>query len=273
MARKLEDQANVIAPTVDFPYGRIRDDDGTGNGTPLTEAVHGDYHQAFARILAQSGVVANDLPDDETVGFQYFEALLNCISRRITEYSSGDDLDATSTDLNDFRNAGIFKVTSSFTNDPAGLTTGQMIVCGSGNDVIQRIIDLENTAEWTRAYTGSWSSWVLVRLAKKIVNIVDWDMDTNGIKTVAHGVANYKRIRTVQCMIRDDADTDYRGLLINNVLAAGANNGGSINLIDATNINLSRIGVADGGFFDGTDYDSTGGFVRGYLTIEFDPAP
>src|SRR5690349_7916756 len=75
MARKLEDQVNVDAPSVAYPYGRIRDDDGTGNGTPLTEAVHGDYHQFFARLLDISGVVANDLPDNNTNGFQYYLAL------------------------------------------------------------------------------------------------------------------------------------------------------------------------------------------------------
>jgi len=75
MARNLENQTNVDAPSADYPSGRIRNDNGSGNGTPVTEKVYGDYHQFFSKIMRDTGVVPNDLPDNETNGFQLNEAL------------------------------------------------------------------------------------------------------------------------------------------------------------------------------------------------------
>lgn len=76
MARGLQNTDNVNAPTTDFPYGRVRDNDGTGNGTPANEKTLGDFHQFFARLLDQASSVPNGLPDSAYYGFQYFEALL-----------------------------------------------------------------------------------------------------------------------------------------------------------------------------------------------------
>lgn len=79
MAILLEDKPNVDPPDSDYPYGKIRDDDGLENGTPLNQLVHQDFHQFFARLLAMSGIVANGLPDNDYSGFQYFEALQEII--------------------------------------------------------------------------------------------------------------------------------------------------------------------------------------------------
>ncbi|HLF67442.1 MAG TPA: hypothetical protein VI522_07465 [Gammaproteobacteria bacterium] len=75
MARKLANQDNVQAPDSDYPYARIKDNDGSGNGTPVNEKVYGDIHQFFAHMLAQAGMTANDLPDNDYNGFQLYEAL------------------------------------------------------------------------------------------------------------------------------------------------------------------------------------------------------
>jgi len=75
MARKLEDQDNVDPSDDDFLYGRIRDRDGGTPGTRVDEAVYGDIHQFFARLMALHGPVHNNLPDSDYVGFQLFEAL------------------------------------------------------------------------------------------------------------------------------------------------------------------------------------------------------
>ncbi len=103
-------------------------------------------------------------------------------------------------------------------------------------------------------------------LLTKVIDIGDWNMDSNPLVNIAHGLPDYKKIRTVQAIIRNDADTESRGFLANNYLT-GANTGGSINGINSTDIFLTRI---DGGIFDDPIYDSTS-YNRGWITINYLP--
>jgi len=72
---KLEDKPNVVAPGGAYPYGNIKDNPGDGTGTPVNTEVYADFHQFFARMFGESGITSNNLPDNNTNGFQYFEAL------------------------------------------------------------------------------------------------------------------------------------------------------------------------------------------------------
>lgn len=72
---KLENKSNVTAPSTAYPYGNIKDDGGIGDGTPVDRAVYADFHQFFAKLFNESGLVSNGLPDNETNGFQYYQAL------------------------------------------------------------------------------------------------------------------------------------------------------------------------------------------------------
>ncbi|OJV51652.1 MAG: hypothetical protein BGO31_00160 [Bacteroidetes bacterium 43-16] len=71
---KLENKANVMPPDADYPYGAIKNDTGTGDGTPVDVQVYGDIHQFFARLFAISGLTSNGLPDNLTNGFQLYDA-------------------------------------------------------------------------------------------------------------------------------------------------------------------------------------------------------
>ena len=72
MARNLKDRTNIQAPNANYPNGRVIDDTGAGDGTPLDESILGDYHQFFAKLMRDADVVPNDLPDNETDGNQLF---------------------------------------------------------------------------------------------------------------------------------------------------------------------------------------------------------
>lgn len=74
MARNLALKTNVEPADSDYPYGKIKDDSGVGDGTPVNELVYGDMHQFFARMFAKSGLVYNNLPDSDYSDFQFFEA-------------------------------------------------------------------------------------------------------------------------------------------------------------------------------------------------------
>lgn len=88
---KLEDKPNAEAPSVAYPYGNIKDNNGTGNGTPVNKIVYADFHQFFAKMFAESGLVSNELPDNETNGFQYFEALVKLYTDAINLSVTGTD--------------------------------------------------------------------------------------------------------------------------------------------------------------------------------------
>lgn len=70
----LKDKPNVVAPGGDYPYGRIKDAAGGNPGTLVNTMVYGDIHQFFEKLMDASGIVPNGLSDNETNGFQLFEA-------------------------------------------------------------------------------------------------------------------------------------------------------------------------------------------------------
>lgn len=79
MAIGLQNTDNTDAPDVAYPFGKVRDDDGSGNGTPANTKTLGDFHQFFAKLLSLVGVTPNNTPDNNTNGFQYADALVKLI--------------------------------------------------------------------------------------------------------------------------------------------------------------------------------------------------
>lgn len=76
MARNKSTQVNVDkSDLVKYPDARIRDNDGSGNGTPVNEALYGDQHEFFAKLLRLYGISYNGLPDNESNGYQLIEAI------------------------------------------------------------------------------------------------------------------------------------------------------------------------------------------------------
>ncbi len=79
MARKLENKPNVTAPGGAYSFGRIKDDTGAEDGTPVNEEVYGDMHQFFEKIMAEAGLTHNNSPENDTTGYQYLDALKKII--------------------------------------------------------------------------------------------------------------------------------------------------------------------------------------------------
>lgn len=75
MARNKVNAPNIQAPSGDYPNGRIRDNDGTNNGTPVNEFIYGDIHENIAKLMRRYAITYNNLPDNETNGYQFIEAL------------------------------------------------------------------------------------------------------------------------------------------------------------------------------------------------------
>lgn len=69
-------QSNIDnSDLVNFPDGRIKNNDGSGNGTPINEQVKGDIHEFFDKALRLYGISHNGFPDNEANGYQTIEAV------------------------------------------------------------------------------------------------------------------------------------------------------------------------------------------------------
>lgn len=74
--RALNTNPNVDnSDLVNYPNGRVKNNTGTGTGTPVNERVYGDYHQTIAKLMRLYGIDPNNLPDNETNGFQIIDAI------------------------------------------------------------------------------------------------------------------------------------------------------------------------------------------------------
>lgn len=94
----------------------------------------------------------------------------------------------------------------------------------------------------------------------KIINIGDWNMDTTANVSIAHGIADYKKIRGINIVIRADDDISY-----NNFPSWGGGAADGAGNSFTTNFVLYR---ATGGAYDGNAYDSTS-FNRGWICIHY----
>ncbi len=113
--------------------------------------------------------------------------------------------------------------------------------------------------------SGSDPVWYTPATDNLIINIGDWNMDTTQDLTVPHGIADFKKIRSIKVMIRNDADDSYKPL---DCVISSSNNkpmGGVISF-DSTNVYLTR--GTDPSGFNNTDYNSTS-YNRGYIIIEY----
>lgn len=80
MSIKLTSKANTSPVSAQDPYGAIKDATLTSAGTPLTKAVHNDIHIFFERLKDIAGITDNGLLDNDTNGFQTYEALSKTIA-------------------------------------------------------------------------------------------------------------------------------------------------------------------------------------------------
>lgn len=98
------------------------------------------------------------------------------------------------------------------------------------------------------------------QLKTSIINIGDWDMDTDETVTVAHGLSDHKKIKGINVIIRDDDDAGYHDL---SRQVSGEIAGGVV-IVNSTNIIIGRI---TGRGFDNALFDSTS-FNRGSVKFE-----
>lgn len=82
---KLQDKLNAVPVSSTYPYGDIKDNSGSNDGTPVNRAVYADLHQFFEKMFAESGLTANNLPDNADNGFQLFQSLITVGNKNFAE--------------------------------------------------------------------------------------------------------------------------------------------------------------------------------------------
>ena len=83
---------NTNPATTPFPYGEIRDDTGSDDGTRANRALLTDRVQFFERLFALSGMTSNNTDDNADDGFQLVEALFNLLPKKFV-FESTTELD------------------------------------------------------------------------------------------------------------------------------------------------------------------------------------
>jgi hypothetical protein len=275
----LVDKQNATAPDSDYPFGNIKDNPGNGTGTPVNKEVYADFHQFFEKMFSESGIVANGLPDNEYNGFQLFWALLKNISYRISSRNTFDTGDPI-TDINDFIYNGIFTIVDTDSNIPNGMTASStmMVSAFSTTSIQQLVIDRLNGAEWKRSSTDggvTWGAWALIKLAQKVIEIGDWNMfSTSSVQVDISGSGiDFKKIRSISGIIRDDADTNYYNLGTDDNSDMAATSGTGVPPVGQSigfDSNQVRINRTTSGRYETTSFDSTS-FNRGWITILYEP--
>jgi len=100
----------------------------------------------------------------------------------------------------------------------------------------------------------------------KTVNIGDWNMDTTISVTPLHNLSatEWKTIKSISVIIRDDLDSTYYPLDLAYTTDTGVTSG-AIQYFDFLGIKIERFTAA---FFDSSFFDSTA-YNRGWITFEY----
>lgn len=151
---------------------------------------------------------------------------------------------------------------SSVTSTELGYVSG--VTSAIQTQINSRVADTGDTMTGALVNTSTVEAQGGIRTAssgdyflEKTIDIGDWNMDSTLNVTVAHGIADFNKIRVCEVMIRDDA---------NSQLYPVSNYSDDIGLgVLSANVSISR---TIGGLFDSTDFNSTS-FNRGFIYLKY----
>lgn len=173
-------------------------------------------------------------------------------STAIKDIKKGDGL---AIEANDFAESQKIVVVYNEPDDWFEVTSGVLSPDFSGNVTIGGTLDV--VGEITSSNVGASN----VKLNTKVIDIGDWDMDTNSNISVTHGLTSTK-IRSMVVTIRNDTDSQYHDFSSQQHSALTA---GQFVRASSTSIAIERQG---GGTFDDTSFSSTS-FNRGWITVQY----
>lgn len=126
--RALNQTPNIGAATGAFPDGVIVDEAGGVTGTALTEILYGDLIQLIHKLRRLAPITPNNLPDNETNGFQLLDAMNRMFIPRWTPSGQGVDF-ANVKFVQHGQGIYYHKTAVNTTNSPNLDTTNWTLVC------------------------------------------------------------------------------------------------------------------------------------------------
>lgn len=152
-----------------YPNGRIKDDPGNSTGTPVNEYVYGDIHENVAKLLRLYGINYNNIPDNETNGYQLVEAIKALASKNdyVIDLNVQDNVVRVNLKLNYVVENEFFIVKSTFNYDAL-----QTTIRGVDNATSSFTTSGFKVGDYVRLIKLN-TGWVAVRLvdAENILNV------------------------------------------------------------------------------------------------------
>ncbi len=237
-----------------FPDGRVKDNTGTGNGTPVNRNVYGDLHSNISRLMRLYGIVPNGLPDNESNNYQIVEALAALASKN-------DYIYALST------SSGILNIDIKLSY----MKTNEFLICrASADKTTETTITGIGPTTFAVLYSGNFKANEYVRLIKtvagvSIIRIADWESlnamvaDFNYLKKASQSEENAGVIDTVATTPLVNKNTFIRrinGADSGTYLSSASQNG----LMSSSQYSqlASLSGVRNRGWFSGLDVGGGG---------------
>lgn len=257
MARAITDNTNSKNDNLTvYPRGYVVDAAGVDPGTTVGEPMVQDMLQFFGKLMADANpsVTPNSLPDNETNGYQYFQAFINYVRNVLTatETANGTVEKATTAEAQ----AG----TADKFIDAERLQDVTATTTRAG--IIEKATSSEREAGTADKYVDAADLLVVTGgIFHRYYEIGDWDMDTSGSTTILHGLVSTKIIG-ISVIIRNDGDGSRISLFSENTSGAGG-----FAAINSTSISLQRI---TGGLFDSSSYSNTP-YNRGWVILNVLP--
>ena len=176
-----------------YPNGRVKNNDGSGNGTPVNEITKGDQFEFFDKAMRLYGIDHNNLPDNETNGYQTIEAIVALASKNDFVL----DLTSNTGVLNVALKLGKLLVNESFIFKATINKTTETQIKGTLDNITKTVslIGDFKSGEYVRAINTA-SNIVLVRLADA-VNIDTIVGENNYLKKASQAQEDAGAIDTV----------------------------------------------------------------------------
>ncbi len=91
MATNKKNAPNIdLSDLPNYPDGRIKDNSGSGDGTPVNRLLYSDLHEFFAKIMRMANIAYSGLPDNETNGHQLVAAAIALAGKNDFVYPISD---------------------------------------------------------------------------------------------------------------------------------------------------------------------------------------
>lgn len=139
MARNKANIQNIDGSDLqNYPDKRIKDNSGSGDGTPVNEFIYGDIHEFFAKAMRLYGIVHNGNPDNETNGYQLISAIVALASKNdfIVSLNQGNSTTFTATiKASKIKNGEVFMALCNFNKTSETKITGTLDIGGAAFNV------------------------------------------------------------------------------------------------------------------------------------------